>query len=101
MSATITRCQHEGCNQAGFECRNFCVDEEEFPPEFYCGEHAFDHGFCNGCGDFNAGIESFEFLHPGLCDNCYSELRDDDADMEQDEYEEWEDEHDGPHDDIS
>jgi hypothetical protein len=92
MDAVVTKCQHEGCEHDGFECRGFGVDEAEFPPEFYCGEHAPEHGFCACCGDFWAGISSFEFLHPGLCDHCHAELVE--GDQEQDEYEEWEDEHD-------
>ncbi len=42
---------------------------------YYCADHAADHGFCFSCGLFCAGIESFDFIHPGLCDNCFDEIR--------------------------
>jgi len=29
-------------------------------------------GFCCICGIFSASIESFDFMHPGCCDNCRS-----------------------------
>lgn len=36
-------------------------DNETDTPNYYCSDHAFKHGFCNGCGCFGAGIESFDF----------------------------------------
>jgi len=43
-----------------------------------------DGSFCLCCGYFCSGIESFDFVHPGYCDNCIEEMEDDDWD---DEYE--------------
>lgn len=37
-----------------------------------------DGSFCLCCGQFCAGFETFEFHHPGYCDNCWSDLKDDD-----------------------
>ena len=38
-----------------------------------CPEHCQQEGFCWGCGQFWAGIESFDFSPTGLCDNCKDE----------------------------
>lgn len=72
--AAPTPCEHPGCTRPGFECRNFAVDDAEFPPEYYCGEHAPEHGYCAMCGDFVAGTNGFDFLHIGLCDHCHDEV---------------------------
>lgn len=37
-----------------------------------------DGSFCLSCGEFCAGIESFDFTHPGYCDNCIEEMEQDD-----------------------
>lgn len=42
-----------------------------------------DGSYCLSCGCFCSGIESFDFIHPGYCDNCWDEIeaetwRDDD-----------------------
>lgn len=34
-----------------------------------------DGSFCFGCGEFCAGITSFDFIHPGYCDNCWDEIQ--------------------------
>ena len=38
-----------------------------------CPEHCQVEGFCWGCGQFWAGIESFDFSPTGLCENCKEE----------------------------
>jgi hypothetical protein len=75
-----TPCQHDGCDRPGFECRNLAVDEAEFPPEYYCDEHAVEHGFCCACGSFNAGHDGFDIIHRGYCDNCWDEVINDQFD---------------------
>lgn len=30
-----------------------------------------DGSFCLCCGQFCAGLESFDFIHPGYCDTCW------------------------------
>lgn len=58
---------------------------ERAPDEVLCGEHASRLGYCRSCGDFWGGIESFEFGHPGLCDQCHDQIE---ADFAESEYEE-------------
>jgi hypothetical protein len=61
------KCQHEGCDREGILCQ--LDDNEGDEGEYFCGEHAFEAGYCACCGRFWGGIESFEFGN-GLCDNC-------------------------------
>ena len=77
-------CSEPNCWKHGedvIECYlpNYEVDEEGFrtnsePDYYYCWDHADKNGFCKMCGEFWAGIESFEFIHPGFCDNCDDEM---------------------------
>lgn len=46
-----------------------------------------DGSFCLSCGMFCAGLESFDFVHPGYCDNCWDEIRTENDDWENDEEE--------------
>lgn len=46
-----------------------------------------DGSYCLVCGQYCSGIESFDFIHPGYCDNCWDEIRSD-CDDEDDEFEE-------------
>lgn len=42
---------------------------------YYCAEHAYEEGFCWGCGQFYAGgSERFDFRIGGqwMCDGCWS-----------------------------
>jgi hypothetical protein len=64
-------CQHYGCKEMGFACY---LPDPEYEPEYFCSEHAFDHGYCKMCGSFNGGIESFEFINGGYCDECMTEM---------------------------
>jgi hypothetical protein len=59
--------------------------KERSPDEVLCGEHASLAGYCRCCGDFWGGIDSFEFGHPGLCDQCHDQIE---ADFAESEYEE-------------
>jgi hypothetical protein len=72
-------CEHKGCWKRGFECfinPSMYDEPSEAPLIFiYCHEHAEKEGFCSICGDFWGGIESFEFWHPGICDNCWDEIQ--------------------------
>ena len=84
MSNHTGQCEHPGCTMAGDAC--FMDTEREEANDvsgYYCSEHAKDYGFCYICGQFWGGIESFEFLHPGVCDNCHAELDEhDDEDLD-------------------
>lgn len=46
-----------------------------------------DGSFCLRCGEFCSGLESFDFIHPGYCDNCWDEIRAQNDDWECDEEE--------------
>lgn len=81
-------CEHEGC---GSSDPIICTIDGEVH-QLLCGYHAAEYGFCSGCGVFSAGITSFDFHHPGLCDNCHDQLssdfdfEDDDDFIHPDEY---------------
>lgn len=68
------RCQVPACKDRNvLECR---INPWEKPSDWLCSEHAEKEGFCAGCGLFCAGIESFDFgRYPGFCDNCQDEIR--------------------------
>lgn len=44
-----------------------------------------DGSFCVSCGQFCAGLQGFEFIHPGYCDNCWDEIESDCGDWEDEE----------------
>lgn len=81
------RCQHPGCTREGMPC--FIELWSEKPDEFFCHAHAFQYGYCRGCGRFWSGVESFDFgPDRGWCEHCRDQLR---ADMGEDI---WEDDFD-------
>jgi hypothetical protein len=69
------RCQHDGCRNEGIPCY-LTGDDDGDPSYLYCEEHAFENGFCWGCGQFYAGIEDFDFGN-GLCEHCREDEDDD------------------------
>lgn len=74
------KCEHEGCTSEAIACQ---LDDDFFDDkvsEWLCPEHAHEAGYCMVCGRFWGGIESFDFLHPGYCDNCWDEIQADGAD---------------------
>lgn len=78
-------CNHEGCNEIGMPC--YINEWDKEPDDWYCSDHAYEHGFCSSCGLFQAGIESFDFMNPaGVCANC--------RDLIESETEDWYDEDD-------
>lgn len=48
--------------------------------------HAAEKGYCCCCGQFCAGSTSFDFTHPGYCDNCYEEVRSDYEDEDDEDF---------------
>lgn len=73
----LHRCAEDGCWAKGRDC--YLPDNEDRKPdEWLCGEHSHGAGYCRSCGQFNGGIESFDFRRNGLCDNCDYQIR---ADM--------------------
>lgn len=85
----LHKCQEESCDQEGTAC--FYPDNEsETPDEYYCTSHAFKHGFCYLCGDFWAGVGSFDFAQyyggiQGLCENCSFTVRDECGEFDEDD----------------
>ena len=64
---------------------------------YYCAEHAYEEGFCWGCGNFYSGAsERFDFRISGqwLCDGCWANFE---AELEPEDWEE--DYYPGPWDD--
>jgi hypothetical protein len=47
---------------------------DERPHEYLCTEHAVEQGYCAYCGDFAAGTNGFDYIHPGACDKCHDEI---------------------------
>jgi hypothetical protein len=76
-------CVHPGClttDESLTACYYDGTPEEQRYAGSYCYQHAKEHGFCFGCGEFWGGVESFEFGElwgnfPNLCDNCSDEYR--------------------------
>jgi hypothetical protein len=86
------------CDQCGrLDNTSFCRNDhvEEDAGEHLCFDCAGENGFCFGCGQFCAGMESFDFSPiPGYCANCVDQIKstvaDDDPDPDDDAYyEEW------------
>ena len=73
------RCEEPGCTS--FDAFPCVHEPDEKNPSLFCSEHAFQHGYCSICGQFWAGIESFDF-GPGYCENCKSEVEKDGYDPE-------------------
>ncbi len=74
---SLHRCYEPVCGREGIAC--FLPDNEtqgtkyEKPDEYYCVFHAQTGGYCWCCGQFWAGVESFDF-GPGICENCREEF---------------------------
>jgi hypothetical protein len=79
------------------QCGSLDTEEYQYPEyeqqgktwvdtEYLCAEHASDY-FCIHCGNFWAGVESFDFSPiKGVCENCRVEYEDDDDEYEDDGY---------------
>jgi hypothetical protein len=91
----LKRCSYPGCWKRGSEC--YLPDNYDWdrPSEYMCDDHK-GLFYCLSCGQFWAGIESFDFIHPGYCDNCWDEIRydydddyDDVRDYDDEVYDDW------------
>lgn len=62
------------CHRQGAPC--WLPDDLDQPSEYLCAEHAYQAGYCKGCGQFWGGVESFEFRteYRGFCDNCAHQM---------------------------
>lgn len=79
------------CEKCGYndslKCYIDMPETDDAEPDYIlCGKHAAKEGFCCCCGTFCAGMDSFEFQHPGYCDNCYEEVRSNSEDDDDDDY---------------
>lgn len=81
------RCAWRGCKQDGNPC--WLPDDLDKPSEWYCWRHMYQAGYCPGCGNFSAGIESFDFSRYELCDNCEWQVKAEEE-REQQDWEGWE-----------
>jgi hypothetical protein len=82
-----TPCGAEGCDREPIPCYLLGgVPGVTKPDEWYCPQHAEENGYCRSCGTFCGGMESFEFIHPGYCDNCHDQLHEDDDPNDDDWY---------------
>lgn len=68
-------CQTEGCKEPAIPCYLSGSGPPDEPDDLLCAEHCTDEGYCWGCGNFWAGIETFDFSPDGLCENCGPEIR--------------------------
>ena len=75
-------CGERGCKQPANAC--YFPDDSR---QFYCYNHMRDMGFCPGCGQFWAGVETFDFSRTGYCENCEGDNFDFDEDLE--EWDDW------------
>lgn len=72
MTEPLPICEADGCNKPGIICALWDFEAEN-PAEItyiYCPTHAWEEGFCYGCGQFWAGLESFDFNPRHVCSNC-------------------------------
>lgn len=69
-------CQEPNCYREGsVHCTLIDPENDEDVHLNYCPDHAYDNGFCMGCGEFWGGIESFDFSPiKGFCENCVEDI---------------------------
>lgn len=79
----VQPCEHPDCAEDGIPC--FLYPDLDTPHEWFCPTHAAENGYCASCGIFSSGIESFDFLHPGYCDNCWDEIEAENAEPDEDD----------------
>lgn len=61
-------------------------DRDGYLIEYLCPQCNDGKLFCKSCGDFCAGIESFDYSdYPGYCEECAQEFRSMDKDYEDDD----------------
>lgn len=83
----VHKCEKDGCAKEGKPCYlpDWGDEPSDGKPDFYyCYEHIHSQGFCKMCGQFWAGVESFDFGN-GYCDNCNFALRDDMDDFQRED----------------
>ncbi len=72
------RCSKDGCWRKGEPYFLPDNDGTNAPDDYCCWVHAHELGYCSGCRQFWAGVNSFDFSKSHLCENCAHE-----ADMDE------------------
>jgi hypothetical protein len=81
MGNTLKKC--DTCGKLS-ECTTTCEYTDGSTIEL-CPQCLKDDGsFCLSCGQFCAGLKSFDIIHPGYCDNCWDEIKESEWDDEDD-----------------
>ncbi len=96
MSNVRYLCQICGANAEPFYYPKYSEKEQPIFAGYYCYDNAWGAGFCNSCGEFWGGIESFDFPQwhgniKGMCDRCSFSFRDELGEFDDEEqYSYWE-----------
>jgi len=77
------KCFMPGCDKAGYPC----FINSEKASEYLCAAHQIVRGFCSCCGNFSAGQDGFDFVHPGLCDICHDQIKSEVDDIGDEDFE--------------
>lgn len=75
--------QHDACDDCGKRTDGLmtCTYAHDGSTTKLCPDCIKDSGFCLRCGNYCAGMSSFDFSPiPGYCSDCRDELDDDDDD---------------------
>lgn len=75
--------QHDACDDCGKRTDGLmtCTYAHDGSTTKLCPDCIKDSGFCLRCGNYCAGMSSFDFSPlPGYCSDCRDELNDDDDD---------------------
>lgn len=86
--------QHDACDDCGKRTDGLmtCTYSHDGSTTKLCPDCIKDSGFCLRCGNFCAGMESFDFSDmPGYCSDCRREINDEfGEDEEEDDWDsEW------------
>lgn len=82
ISASFTFAQ--SCDECGKECDGLMNCYLEGDDKKICPDCMPDSGYCMRCGQYCAGIQSFDFSEmPGYCSDCVDEMKMEDKDEEE------------------
>lgn len=80
---------HDACHDCGKRTDGLmlCTYAHDGSTTQLCPDCIKDSGFCLGCGNYSAGIESFDFSDmPGYCSDCRDEIKSMDDDYDDEDY---------------
>lgn len=81
--------QHDACDSCGKRTDGLmtCEYPSDGSTTKLCPDCMENSGFCLRCGNYSAGIESFDFSDmPGYCSYCRDEIKSDLGEYDDDEY---------------